>query len=546
MTYTTYKFNHPINVKELRSDPYFDEWGPLRGSFQRSSFKISIEYWNMLNQLAAKKNPGYLDFIERIQKEPLAEGIRLEKELEDALAANLKILKKFGYDLELYVDPVSKQSGRQFICRGNGGHIDLLCHDEKQDRYVVIELKNVRAGQNTFGQISNYMGWVQNRIARDVPVNGLVISRGYDTKFESALRITDKIKHLNVEDLGFPIAPSKKEQEFTEPKQNDSSRDASKLSIKRTKSREAHTWLTKGDKFFDKAEYTEAISCYEKAIEIDPKNVRGWISKGVALDELTKHEDAIKCYDRIIEIYPKLTRAWNNKGWSLIELNRFEDALVAFENAIRIKPNSADAWNGKGVVLNNLEKYEDAINNYDKAIEISPRFATAWNNKGWSLIDLDKHEEAIQCFNKAIKLDGKLILAWAGNGLALTELGKYEEAIKSYDKAIGLDPKFSWALDGIGYALLKLGKYEDSIECSNKAIELDPQNAYVWLHKGMALDRLGKYNDAISVYDKAIEIDPQLADAWYNKSRVLEKLGRDTEAMTALTKAKELGYTDSS
>jgi hypothetical protein len=86
----------------------------------------------------------------------LAEGIRLEEELEEALISNLQILKKFGYDLELYVDPASKQSGRQFICKGNSGRIDLLCRDKRQTRYVVIELKNVRASQNTFGQISNY------------------------------------------------------------------------------------------------------------------------------------------------------------------------------------------------------------------------------------------------------------------------------------------------------------------------------------------------------------------------------------------------------
>jgi hypothetical protein len=47
------------------------------------------------------------------------------------------------------------------------------------------------------------MGWVQDRISNGVPAAGLVISRSYDTKFEPALKITDKISHVNVEDLGF-------------------------------------------------------------------------------------------------------------------------------------------------------------------------------------------------------------------------------------------------------------------------------------------------------------------------------------------------------
>lgn len=153
----------------------------------------------------------------------------------------MKTLKNFGHDLELYIDPASKQSGRQLICKGNGGRIDLLCYDKTQKRYVVIELKIVRAGQNTFGQISNYMGWVQKRIAGDVPVIGIVISRGYDTKFESALRITDRIGHIDVQDLGFAIALPKERHRVTEPKQNDSIQNA-----RNSKFREAHKWLKKG------------------------------------------------------------------------------------------------------------------------------------------------------------------------------------------------------------------------------------------------------------------------------------------------------------
>jgi len=127
----------------------------------------------------------------------------LEEQLEDALVNNLGLLKARGHDLELYVDPMTGTRGRQLVCRGNGGRIDLLCIDRQRGRYVVIELKNVRAGQNTFGQVCNYMGWVQANIAADRPVIGLVISRGCDDKFLSAQKVTDRVLHLDIEQLGF-------------------------------------------------------------------------------------------------------------------------------------------------------------------------------------------------------------------------------------------------------------------------------------------------------------------------------------------------------
>lgn len=579
-----YKFDHPINIKDIRNDPYFDEWGPLRCSFQRSNFEISKNYWNKLNQLAANKNPGYLDFLELIQKETIFGDVLIEEQLEEKLVNNLKILKNFGYDLELYVDPVSKQSGRQFICKGNGGRIDLLCFDGTQKRYVVIELKIVRAGQNTFGQISNYVGWVQDRIAKGVPVNGLVISRGYDTRFESALKITDRISHINVDDLGFTIAPSKKPQKPIQPEQRESIKDVAGSKARSVKSREAHKWLKKGNDLFDQAKYDEAIACYDKVIEVNPKNKWGWINKGAALAELTKYEEAIKIYDKAIQIHPQSADVWCNKGFALSGLNKFEDAIATFDKAIELKPKYADAWNGKGMALADMKKYEGAIEAYNKAIVIRPKFAAAWNNKGLAFADQGKYEESIQALDKAIELDPQDANAWISKGCAFSDQDKYDDAITACDKAIELGPQNPNIWNLKGHAFYKKCGYENSIQAFDKAIELDPKNSYAWYHKGKTLSQQGKheaaieahdkaikisdeairldprdanswnlrgyalyeqgkYNEAMEAFDKAIEIDPQYPEAWNKKGDALKALGQTTEAEVAFAKAKELGYT---
>lgn len=201
-----YKFENPVTLQDLRGDRYFDDWAPLRARFmiKGSSFRILERFWNRLNHMAAAKNPGYEAFLEhRVQKQPLLKSKETEAQIEDALVNDLSLLKKFGYDLELYADANTGVTGRQLICKGNGGRMDLLCYDRKGKRYVVIELKNVPASQNTFGQISNYVGWVQDRIAGHHPVIGLVISRGYDARFESSCKVTDRIFQLDLKHLGF-------------------------------------------------------------------------------------------------------------------------------------------------------------------------------------------------------------------------------------------------------------------------------------------------------------------------------------------------------
>jgi tetratricopeptide (TPR) repeat protein len=56
-------------------------------------------------------------------------------------------------------------------------------------------------------------------------------------------------------------------------------------------------------------------------------------NKGVALYKQQNYTDAIKCYDEAIEIDPEYVLAWSNKGDALKALNRDTEAERAFANA---------------------------------------------------------------------------------------------------------------------------------------------------------------------------------------------------------------------
>ena len=104
----------------------------------------------------------------------MPDRIETEEQLETKLVENLGLLKKHNYNLKLYDH--DGNSGRQHVCK-YGGRIDLLCEDTENGNLVVIELKNVRATEKTFAQISTYMGYVQDEIAGKRAVKGIVIAR---------------------------------------------------------------------------------------------------------------------------------------------------------------------------------------------------------------------------------------------------------------------------------------------------------------------------------------------------------------------------------
>lgn len=186
-----YTFRTPLTLEDLRSDPYLEDWGALRGNFRQRVYTIRDEEWNRLVVRVAERDPDARRLL--IAGSPSPPDIPDEKALEDRIAADPSILRRFGYDLEV--------RERQRVCEGHGGRIDLLGYDRRRKRYVVIELKNVRAGQNTFGQITSYLGWAQQRIAGGRPVDGLVIARGFDTRFLSAVSTNKRVGHIDLADL---------------------------------------------------------------------------------------------------------------------------------------------------------------------------------------------------------------------------------------------------------------------------------------------------------------------------------------------------------
>jgi len=82
------------------------------------------------------------------------------------------------------------------------------------------------------------------------------------------------------------------------------------------------SWFKKGLDLSEAGKYQEALECFEKAIEINPKEEIAWYNKGVALTNLGKHQEALECFEKAIEINPNYEKAWYNKGVALTNLGK--------------------------------------------------------------------------------------------------------------------------------------------------------------------------------------------------------------------------------
>lgn len=64
------------------------------------------------------------------------------------------------------------------------------------------------------------------------------------------------------------------------------------------------TWLTRGNEHFTAGRFVDAISCYDRAISIDPSYAKAWNNKALACEKLGRKQDAGQCRENFNRMSP--------------------------------------------------------------------------------------------------------------------------------------------------------------------------------------------------------------------------------------------------
>jgi len=140
--------------------------------------------------------------------------------------------------------------------------------------------------------------------------------------------------------------------------------------------RDSSYWYEKGAKHIinskDADRVDKALECFDKAIEIDPKNLLAWNMKSIQFFDKKKYENTIECCNKVIEIYQSyqgarfnqifLTNAWGRKGFALGKLGLYQKAIDCYDEALKIKFDD-EYLSGKKACLEKMGKSINIIKN---------------------------------------------------------------------------------------------------------------------------------------------------------------------------------------
>ena len=342
---------------------------------------------------------------------------------------------------------------------------------------------------------------------------------------------------------------------------------------------EAKAYNNIGDAYYYQNNLNDAITNYNKALEISKDNnlpqiigdsycnIAGAYVYNGAL------ENAELLYKKSIKIYKKindnegLANSYNNLGTIALYKSESKIAENYFNQALSIKKNIGNkkdiaiALNNLGVLYKNMnqldksyEYFSSAIEKY-KEINYKLGLAEAYQNIGLIYQSKGEHKKSISNLLIAIKIyteisSNDIAETYNNLGSVYEDQANYQKAIEAFNKSLKISEEDkdiknkAISINNIANVYLKLDKLNEALRYYKEAnklfndIEYTDGIAITYTGLGNIYSNLGMHDKAIEFYNKSVILNERLGN-YERLSDVYQNLGALYEFKNETKKALE-------
>ncbi len=242
-----------------------------------------------------------------------------------------------------------------------------------------------------------------------------------------------------------------------------------------TNSVDALKAFEQGRNAVDRFQMEEALSYFQRAVELDPDFALAWLQLAyaekevdlflAAIDSAKAHAEAVSDGERLII---------KAAEYGLVQNNMKQRATL--NQLVARYPGDEMVHLLLGNYYFRIQQYKLAIKSYTNAIVINKNMMTPYNQLGYSQRALGNYGEAEKAFKFYLRLNPENPNAYDSYAELLMEMGRYEESIELYQKALAIDPKFLSSHIGISCNYSFLGK-PDAARAQLQVLKSDAENA---------------------------------------------------------------------
>lgn len=288
--------------------------------------------------------------------------------------------------------------------------------------------------------------------------------------------------------------------------------------------------LQEAAQFLQNGEISQAIPCYEQALDRSPLNEEALQSLGMCYAQLKNMEKAIHYFDSAIKQNPHDCRLHNAIANAYKATQTFDKAMQHYEIALRINPEYASAHNNIATLFALQNNYPKALDHYRIAVNTEPDFTAAHYNLGLLLLKQNKHDAAAVQFNNVKTLNPLHLDAHFYSGVLHLRAQQLNEAEQDFQQVLLINSEHVDTLVNIGVIQIKRAQEQLAVDYFTKALSLDENNIEARNNLAALFIHHDRYENALIHYDYLLKQEPQNIEFLYNAGVAQMALGHLQEA----------------
>ena len=235
----------------------------------------------------------------------------------------------------------------------------------------------------------------------------------------------------------------------------------------------------KGNELYKQRKFEDAILHYNKALELDKKDISYLTNRSAVYFEMGDYDKCIDDCEKAIEVgrelradYKLVARAMTRKGNALVKKGNLAEAVLVYEKSL-MEHRNADT-------LKRLQEVEKQIKDAQEKEYINPTIAAEEKEKGNACFKEQKYPDAVAHYTEAIKRLGPtgedLHKVYSNRAACYTKLTAFYEALKDANKCLELEPTFVKGYIRKGLVQFFMKEYNKAMETYQEGLKIEPGN----------------------------------------------------------------------
>jgi len=223
-----------------------------------------------------------------------------------------------------------------------------------------------------------------------------------------------------------------------------------------------------GEQFYRNSDFDKAISEFTASINRYSGFTQSYISRGNAWLKKREYSRAIDDYTQAIKLDAKKAEVYNYRGFARAELaarSKLNDINLAIEDytqAISINKNYVDALVNRSYAYYQTENFTRVIEDCDRIIALEPANAVIWNRRGSAWYAMEDDDKAITDFSQAIKIKNDYAVAWYNRANAWYNKHELDKSLADLNRCLAINPSFADAYTSRGKIFQFMGNNESA------------------------------------------------------------------------------------